>query len=320
MRFQPCVSYLLSVAFLVIVAGSGAMGAEKITNDNKDPVRLALTCDKTYLAGFPLLVAVDLHKVDNSFELFPFFNLFTVPGPIAFKLRGEGREWTWATMSGRSHRTDDEPEGMEFGPGKRWYTLQDLSELHPDIPPGKYELSAEAVFMGYTARSEAARIEILADSKEDRAIASKLRATKDDKDSSFHAASPWQAFVEDNWSTPVTHGLSPAGRAQLAYYLYLHWAAYGPQPIAELDPEAPRKWGHGVLEAEAAVVRLEILHAGKKPEAAGVEAALLERWPGLAWRVENIHRNEGFLTTMRTSYGVERDDPSAGKPRPYRRK
>jgi hypothetical protein len=50
-------------------------------------------------------------------------------------------------------------------------------------------------------------------------------------------------------------------------------------------------------------------HAAKKSEAAGVEAALLERWPGQAWRVENIHGNEGLLTTMRTFHGVGRDAP-----------
>jgi hypothetical protein len=320
MSFQPRALSLFSAALLVMVADRGTSDAEDLRisrqegNDTKDPVTLALTCDKKYLAGFPLLVAVELHKAEDSFELFPFFDLFTIPGPIAFTLRGEGREWTWATMSRRSHRTDDEPEGMEFGPGKRWYTLQDLSELHPDIPPGKYELSAEALFLGYIARSEKARIEILATSKGDRAIASKLRATNDDKRSS------WQAFVLDNWSTPKTHGLSSVARARLAYYLYLHRVAYGPSAISALDPEEPWRWGHGVLEAEAAVVRLEILHAAKKSEAAGVEEALLERWPGLAWRVENIHRNEGFLTTMRASYGVERDDPPVGKTRPYEHK
>lgn len=293
----------------------------KIMNDTKDPYTLTLICDRTHLAGFPLLVAVELRNVSNTFTTLPFFDLFTVPSPVSFVARGGGHEWTWEEMSRPiERRSDDGLLGVSFGPGKVWFALQDLSEVHPDIPPGHYDLSAEVRFSGTLVRSALMPIEILAPSKEDRAIATRLRATNDNKGSSWHAASSWQAFVLDNWSTPDIHELSPAGRAGLAYYLYLHRAAYGPLSIAALDPEEPWKWGHGVLEAEAAVVRLEILHAAKKPEAVGIEAAILERWPGLAWRVEKIHKKEGFLEIMRTSHGVERDDPPAGKPWPYHHK
>jgi hypothetical protein len=100
--------------------------------------------------------------------------------------------------------------------------------------------------------------------------------------------------VRENWSTPDLTGLSPAARTDvahhLAYYLYLHRAAYGPTPVAALDPQEPSRFAHGVLEGEAALLRLEILKAAGKPEAEGIEKAILERWPGLSWRVEEIQR------------------------------
>lgn len=116
--------------------------------------------------------------------------------------------------------------------------------------------------------------------------------------------------MRENWSTSdVTH-LSATARAHLAYYLYLHRVAYGPLGVAALDPEEPWKFAHGVLESEAALVRLEILRAAHKPEAEGVEKAVLERWPGLAWRVEEIHNNQGMLTVLRTGWGVESSSAS----------
>jgi hypothetical protein len=144
-----------------------------------------------------------------------------------------------------------------------------------------------------------------------------LRAANDLKTPS------WLAFVRENWSIPDLSDLSASARSDLshhlAYYLYLHRVAYGPTPVAALDPQEPWHFGHGVLESEAAVIRLEILSAEHKSEAVGVEKAVLERWPGLAWRVEEIHRGRGLLTQLRTSWGVERSNPST-LPRPYGRR
>jgi hypothetical protein len=270
---------------------------------------LTLSCERTYLAGFPLIVAVDLHNVShNALDLVPFFDLFTVPGPVSFVLRGGDHERTWPKTSRQS---EGEPEGVEFGPGRVWHALQDLSNLHPDIPPGHYELSARMVISGEQVVAEPVRIEILPSTKEDRAIASRLRATNDE------GVSSWRAFIKENWSTPDTTGLSAAARAQLAFYLYLHRVTYGPQRVAALDSEEPGRIGHGVLEGDVAAIRLEILRAAGKPEAAGIEAAILERWPGLAWWVDQIHKNSGLLMGLRTSYGAESSYASKDKPQPY---
>jgi hypothetical protein len=157
-----------------------------------------------------------------------------------------------------------------------------------------------------------ATFEIRAPSEKDRVAAARLRASNDRK------APSWRAFVRENWSTPDVGDLSGAARAHLAYYLYLHRVAYGPVSVAALDPQEPWKFAHGVLESEAALARLEILRAAHRPEADGIEKAVLERWPGLTWRVEKIHLGQGLLTVLRTGWGVESSGASReNRPRPY---
>jgi hypothetical protein len=311
-------AFRCTVAVAVVAAAcahaNGARSARqkgKTMHESESPITLTVAAEPHYLAGFPLLVAVELRNVSPGVHrLLPYFGLFTVPGPVSFKLEGGGHEWTWKE---KAPGMEGGPEGVDFGPGKAWWTLQDLGELHPDLPPGHYQLSATVLFPGHAATAAPVPIEIQAASAEDRAIATRLRATND-------AGKPsWQAFARENWSTPELDGLSPGARQALAYYLYLHRAAYGPRAIAALDPQEPWQLGHGVLEAEAGVLRLEILRAAGKPEAAGIEAAVLERWPGLAWRVEEIQEGGGLLTRLRRTYGVERSSRPVGKPEPYRR-
>lgn len=312
-RIRDLGAALLLFVFAAASASGRASQKNKIIDDDRGPVSLTLSCDKEYVAGFPLIVAVELRNLEtNLFESFRRFGLFAAPGKVAFVLRGAGHEWTWPE---KPPQLEGEPTGIDFGPGCVWLALQDLSDLHPDIPPGHYQLSASALFSGMVARSAVVSLEIRAPSEKDRAAANRLRVAND------HKTPSWRAFVRENWSTPDLSGLSTAARTdvahQLAYYLYLHRVAYGPTPIAALDPEEPWKFAHGVLESEAAVVRLEILRAAHRPEADGVQRAILERWPGLSWRVEEINRGDGLLMELRTFWGVERSTPPAGRPRPY---
>ncbi len=278
-------------------------------DDKRGPITLTLSCDREYLAGFPMMVAVELHNVTtNLFTSFQPFRSFYGPGPVEFVLHGGGHEWTWPD---EPPRMEGEPNGVDFRPGSSWLALQDLSELHPDIPPGHYELSARSLFPGGVAPSATAVFDIRAPSEKDRAVAARLRASNDRK------APSWRAFVRENWSTPDVAELSVAAHAHLAYYLYLHRVAHGSVSVAALDPEEPWKFAHGILESEAVLVRLEILRAAQRPEADGVEKAVLERWTGLNWRVEKIHRGQGLLTALRTGWGVESPRAPSDRPRPY---
>jgi hypothetical protein len=302
----------IATADVVGIDSAGAAGKHKggkTVTAADGSFSLTVEVERDYLSGFPMLIAVEIrNQSDNtSYNFFRRLDLFN-SGSVSFSLRGGGHEWTWPAAS---PSMEAEPRGVPFSEKMIWRGLHDLSELHPDIPTGHYELSADFSLIGGAGHAGPVRFEVHAPSREDLTIARKLRATNDLGEPS------WSAFIKHNWSTPHTNGLSSAGHARLAYYLYLHRVAYGPRSVAQLDPEEPWKFGHGVLEPEAALLRLEILRAVKRPEAKGVEAAILERWPGLAWRIEQIHNGLGLLTLQRTFYGVESPDAPKGKPRPY---
>jgi hypothetical protein len=270
---------------------------------------LSLYAEKSYLTGFPFIVAVEVRNVSPTLhDLLPYFDLLTDPGSARFNLRGEGRELTWRA---RSSVLDDEPVGMEFGPGQVWFALQDLSNQQPDIPPGHYQLTASIMFPGELVESVPANVEVVASGKTDHAIATRLRSANDDN------APSWRAFIASNWSTPDTHGFSAEGLRRLGLYLYLHKVAYGPRPVSALDPEEPWKFGHGILESEAALYRLEILRAAKRPQAEGIAAAILERWPSRAGSVAKVREDFGLLKRIRISYGADSPYVPKDKPRPY---
>ena len=71
------------------------------------------------------------------------------------------------------------------------------------------------------------------------------------------------------------------------------------------------------LEAEAGALRLEILAAARGGAVKTQAQALVERWPGLEWRVRDIEAGRGRLPILRRTCGVERDDPPKDRPRPY---
>jgi hypothetical protein len=64
---------------------------------------LKITCDQTYLAGFPILVEVEVRNVDpHLITGIPYFDMFKVPGPVRFALSGGDRQWTWEPKIRRS--------------------------------------------------------------------------------------------------------------------------------------------------------------------------------------------------------------------------
>jgi hypothetical protein len=292
----------LATAFLWVAAPAAGKGGSakkaKSMGESTTFYSLKLICNASYLAGFPLLVAAEVRNVSAThYDNIPVFDLFSVPGPVAFALRGEGREWTWPV---RRWPRSDEPGLTEFGPGKAWLALQELSELHPDIPPGHYQLTASIMFPGELVEAAPVAFEVRAASKEDLKIAARLRADNVERKHS------WLELVRRNPTVVSGEGLSATAQAQVDYYLYLHHVALSVQPLASLRPDETDRFAHGSLEAEAAVLRLEILHAAGRPEAAGVEAAVLERWPGLVWRVGKIRTGGGTLAWLRASHASPR--------------
>jgi hypothetical protein len=287
---------LLMLSIGVLCAGAPAAGKGGAAKKGKSmegsatPYALKIKCNDSYVAGFPLLVALEVSNISKNHHTdLPIFDLFLVPGSVEFVLRGGGHEWTWPS---RHRPRSDEPGLTEFPPGKAWLAMQDLSELHPDIPPGHYKLSASMMFPGELVEAPAVAFEVSAPTNEDRAIATRLLATNSKNKRS------WLELVTRNPSAWSAQGLSAAAHATLDYYLYLQEVESSGQPLASRRPNETDRFAHGALEAEAAVLRLELLYAAGRPEAPGIEAAVLERWPGLAWRVEKIRAGAGLLNGL----------------------
>ena len=71
----------------IAISASYSVGARaslkkgKTMEERPHPLMVTLHGGRTYLAGFPIIVAVEVHNVsEQDFEPLPFFDLFTVPG------------------------------------------------------------------------------------------------------------------------------------------------------------------------------------------------------------------------------------------------
>lgn len=278
-----------------------------VANNGSGPLALSVECFPDYASGLPMLVAVEVRNTSSNQTYLNFreFDLFSGPGPVTYTLRGGMREWTWPARPPRQ----ENPPGIPFAPGQAWRALYDLSELHVGIAPGDYQLTASIEVGGDRANADPVPLKIHAAVPKDVEIAWRLRGAGDDRS--------WRSFVRDSWSTPEIGGLSEEAHSRLAYYLYLHRVAYGPRPLADLDPDEPRGFGQGPLESEAEVLQVEILQAAQQSNAEAEEAAVVQRWPGVAWRMERIHRGLGLLTLLRTFYGIENPEARKEGARPY---
>jgi hypothetical protein len=84
--------------------------------------------------------------------------------------------------------------------------------------------------------------------------------------------------------------------------LILHEAVHGPQtlsalPIELLSPLLGGPWG-----SEASVLTYELLSSRAAPDLVDQRAAVLARWPGVAYRLDEIDRGAGLLTRWRQEY------------------
>ena len=193
----------------------------------------------------------------------------------------------------------------------RWLALQDLSELHPNLPPGRYTLTASILLLGQRARAAPATVHIKPLARSDRPVIDRLRPKND------HHRPSWVSFLTENWKAPDIAKLSAKARQHLAFHLFLHRAAYGPLPPAKLDPDATKAFAHGIFAGWAALIRLEILRAAGRPEAEGLESDLRKHSPEFTWWIDQVRAGAGLLTRYRRLYGVESPYAPTDGPRPY---
>ena len=286
---------------------------------NDDPMVPAIHVEAQarYVLGFPILIAVELRNrtTDTDYLDLPRLGLLTPIDSLAVELRPQ-RGGTAVSLGPSFEMADRELLRTELMAGERARMLIDVSTFGQPLKAGRYELVGR-LFSGPGSfrESEPVEVELVAPTAAERAEAERLRAQGMDRKRLDTGS--WQPFLTSNRSAVAAPAnLGATASQQLAPYLALHRAAYGPIPLAQIPLEAFAAFKGPVLAPEGALLRYELIAArGSPPEIAAARADLLRQWPAMKQRVEQVDRGSGLLTTLRKVYGVERTSPPrAGKP------
>lgn len=282
-------------------------------------LELVVEAPAVAVLGAPILVAVTVTnpRPERTYLALPPVEWFAVPPPVEFRLvpAEAGPDAEAIVLPAREiQRGEGPPRGMLLGPGQSHRALVDLSELAPPLHAGRWRLGAR--YFAFPLPPVAApelELEVVEPATKASAVAlARLRARHQDREPS------WNAVLLQNERTiedDELADLDPRSRAAVALHLWLHRAAYGPTPVASLDPGTLAGLGVGPLEGEVAVLAHELLTARGDPSAPALASAVVARWPGLAWRIEDDLAGQGLVQMLRSVVGAERPAPAA--PLPY---
>jgi hypothetical protein len=266
-------------------------------SERPSELTLRLQGPPTAIAGLPLLVEVTLA---NETEQADYYGLMTCdpwspPFPIAFTFSGEGGE---IRLPARSTATAGATRaGFDLSAGEARTFVVDLSELETVVPPGTWRLSARWVMRHEQPRSSPVEVVLEPSHPGDGPLIQRLRRLGG-------AVPSWGNLIKDRdaLDDPALRGLSASARRALLPYLILHEAVHGPQPLSQFPMDLLAAYVDGPWASEAAVLSYELWSAQGAPDLAERRAAVLARWPGVAFRLEEIDRGAGLLTTWREEY------------------
>jgi hypothetical protein len=249
--------------------------------------KLTMEAAPRYLVGFPFVVAVtyENHLQDVEYYTLPDLSLWSAPWGIGLHLVPVGGGVPYDLEPSHSH--GEFREGVPLREGETRRMLLDLSNfgiwlppgssLGPRIEPGTYRMTL-ILKDGGTTTSNPVTVEIVEPDAADAAEAARLRRLGN---KGFDNGG-WKPFLTSNWTTVVpAPALSFEAQRQLAFYLFLHRAFYGPDPVAGLDESLLGRVTEPSLAADVAAARYEIHAARHAPDARQTLDALLARWPGM---------------------------------------
>ncbi len=290
---------------------------------NQPPVQglpaITVKAEAQYILGFPILVAVTLHNEtpDTDFLILPELGLLSPIDSLALVIKPLDGGPT--TKVGPSFEfRDRDLFRTELLAGETKQMLIDLSQFGQPFNSGKNEIYL-SIFDGPTVSrsSTPVKVEFVEPSTEERNEASRLRRLG--LRTGVVDSGSWQPFLTNNWNTvSLEQFVGESAAQQLALHLFSHLAAYGPEPLERLPLDILPEIQGPVLSAELALLEYEMLAARKnKVEIEDSRSRLLQTWPGLEFRILQIEKGEGFLTTLRRGYGAERDSSLTRAGRPY---
>ncbi|HXJ21348.1 MAG TPA: hypothetical protein VMT03_14045 [Polyangia bacterium] len=276
---------------------SQEQGQEK--GEDQTELSLRLRAPATATAGLlPLFVEVTLANDNEATDYYALTNCdpWSPPFPVEFTLSGEGGE---VTLPARSTATAGAtPTGFDLLPHQARTFVLDLSELETDVPPGAWRLSARWVMRHEQPRSSPVSITFEAGDPADAPLIRRLRGLGGGTSPSWANLIQERAALDDE----ALRRLSASSRRTLLPYLILHEAVHGPQPLSQLPLEFLSAHFQGPWASEASVLTYELFSARAVPDLAARRAAILARWPGVEFRLDQVDRGAGLLTLWREEY------------------
>lgn len=271
-------------------------------------LELVIEAPAVVVLGAPIMVAVTVSnpRPERTYYALPPVEWFAVPPPVEFVLveLGAGPDAEAVELPVRLvDLHEGPPRGVTLRPGQSRRALVDLSELYPPLRAGKWRLGAR-----YHAKplppveAGAVELEVVEPPVASAKALARLRSRHQGREPS------WNEVLLANFREIEDEelvDLDPQSRDAIALHLWLHRAVYGPTPVEALDPGTVTGFGPGPLEGEAAVLSHEILAARGDPGAAALAGAIVARWPGLQWRIEDDVAGHGLVRTLRGALGAE---------------
>jgi hypothetical protein len=252
-----------------------------------------------YVLGLPLFVEATLSNETESAEYYDLLDCdpFSPPFPIEFTFSSAGNAIRLPARS--SEAGEARRAGFDLSSGESRTFVLDLSDLNPDLTPGSWQCHGRWVMRHEQPRSASVLVALAAPAAADRPLLARLR-------SAASAQTPgWANLVEspEGLEPDVFRALSDQARAALVPYLIMRQAVHGPEPLASFPTEYLAQHQGGPWASESNVLLYELQWARNAPDLARQRQALLQRWPGTAFRVQLIESGAGLLTTLRQEYG-----------------
>jgi hypothetical protein len=271
-----------------------------VTGERPSELSVGLRMPAAQAVGLPFFVEVTLANQTEAAEYYDLMpcDPLSPPFPIEFTFTmGTDR----VVLPARSSASPAaRSRGFDLSPGEARTFVVDLSELEPALPDGAWQCQARWVMRHESPRSAPAPITLTSVAAAERPLLARLR-------SSGGAQSPsWSNFIEapDALEQGDTlQGLSEEARRALVPYLILHQAIHGPEALAVFPPDFLAQYIQGPWASEASVLAYELLWSRRAPDLPQQRAGLLQRWPGLGFRVAEIEAGAGLLTRLRRDYG-----------------
>jgi hypothetical protein len=272
-----------------------------VTVERPEELTVRLRAAPEYVIGLPFFVEVTLANDTEGAEYYSLsdFDPLEPPFPVEFTFStGEQR----LALPARSSMRGERRRGFDLSPNESHTVVLDLSELEPRLEPGQWQMQARWVMRHEKPCSTPVPVMLFAAEPTDAPLLDRLRHA----DGALRPS--WANLLRSRSaldSGEELRGLSEQARRALVPYLILHQAIHGPEPLATFPLDFLAAHDLGPWASEAGILGYELLQARRAPDLAQQRERLLQRWPGLAFRVREIDAGAGLLTLLRSEYGPE---------------